>query len=445
MFPVMTEEDWRAAVRRSGATRESHSYSSDGIPVGPLYQRQHCAPILGHRQSHDWVIVQRLIARTEAAAVAEVGEDLAGGANGIEIACAASVHPLATPLHADKARGLVEAVGRSMGERCALRIDAGPATPAIASGLLEVTLRKQITLTSAFDPLSAMAVRGGAATDACADLARLAADFESAGIDGEAVIADGRIWHAGGASEVQELAATLSSVVQHLRMLGGIPADRALHRIGVALAADADQLLTTAKFRAMRVLLERLAEVVGAEASDIRIHAETAWRIVSRLEPRSNILRAAGAAFAAATGGADSLTVLPFDVLDGASSAGRRLARNTQIILAEESHLARFADPGAGSGAIEALTDALAEAAWDRFQRIEAEGGMLAAIGTLTREVAATRNARLARVRSGEDRIVGVNAFAETPVMNAGMAMAPAATDRLVFVRPAEALEPGRQ
>ena len=83
------------------------------------------------------------------------------------------------------------------------------------------------------------------------------------------------------------------------------------------------------------------------------------------------------AAFGAAVGGADSIAVLPFDSVPGpASPHARRLARNTQLLLLDEAHLARVGDPAAGSGAIEALTDALAEAAWTLFQSIEAEGGL---------------------------------------------------------------------
>ncbi len=217
-------------------------------------------------------------------------------------------------------------------------------------------------------------------------------------------------------------------------------------RASVALTADTDQFLTIAKFRAMRLLLARTFEALGVDAT-IPIHAETAWRSMSRREPRMNILRATGAAMAAAIGGADSVTVLPFDALDGASNpAARRLARNTQSILAHESHLFRFADAGAGSGAVEALTDALAEAAWERFRRIEAEGGMLAALaaGGFQQDVAAAREARLARVAAGEIELIGVNAFAEDGEATAASKQprpSPEADSALVFRRLAEMVE----
>ncbi len=112
-----------------------------------------------------------------------------------------------------------------------------------------------------------------------------------------------------------------------------------------------------------------------------------------------------------------SITVLPHDVLDEVTSDdARRLARNTQSILAHEAHVFHFVDPAAGSGAVEALTDALAEAAWEHFRTIESGGGILAALeaGWLQQEVAAMRDARFARIAAGETEMVGVNAFVDS-------------------------------
>jgi methylmalonyl-CoA mutase len=137
--------------------------------------------------------------------------------------------------------------------------------------------------------------------------------------------------------------------------------------------------------------------------------------------------------------------VLPFDALGGGDGHGRRLARNTQTILAEEANLFRVADPGAGSGAIEAMTAELAEAAWKRFQAIEAVGGIVAAIGngTLLREIAAAREARIAGVVAREITMVGVNAFtgSDEPDATLPRRMPVRQTERLIFQRLAEAFE----
>jgi methylmalonyl-CoA mutase len=256
-----------------------------------------------------------------------------------------------------------------------------------------------------FDPVAATAIRSFGADVETVNAT--ATTFAKRGIAGVVVVADGRLWHAGGATEEQELGVTLATFVSHLRLVGSA------ERIGIALAVDSDQFRSMAKLRAIRLLLARVIEVAGLTAS-IKVHAETSWRSLTTHDPDINLLRATSAAFAAAVGGANSLTVLPFDsVTRSDSGLARRLARNTQLILADEANLARVADPGAGSGAIEALTAGFAEAAWKRFQAIEADGGILAAIaeGSLLREVAEAREARLARVSRADIPLIGVNAF----------------------------------
>jgi methylmalonyl-CoA mutase N-terminal domain/subunit len=126
-------------------------------------------------------------------------------------------------------------------------------------------------------------------------------------------------------------------------------------------------------------------------------------------EPMMDLVRATTGAFAAAAGGADAITVLPPMIADRAFAA--RMARNVQLILGEESSLARTADPGAGSGAVEALTAQLAAEAWGLFTRIEAEGGLAAAIrtGSILEAVATARDGRLEAVARRRIPLVGIN------------------------------------
>ena len=268
------------------------------------------------------------------------------------------------------------------------------------------------------------------------------------------IAADGRLWHAGGASEVQELAAALAAYVAGLRLLdaNGIDPTHAAARIGLVLAADADQFLTIAKFRAGRLLVSRILEATGV-APTATIHAETAWRMMSRHDVHTNMLRTATAALAAGLGGANSVTVLPFDSAARLSDGfARRVARNSQAILMEEAGLADVADPGAGSGAVEALTERLAERAWDQFRKIESEGGLLAAVraGWLQRSVAAMREARLRRVAIREISLTGINRFpviasappaAPTPPATAVVAAFVETADALVLTRLPESFE----
>jgi methylmalonyl-CoA mutase len=275
-----------------------------------------------------------------------------------------------------------------------------------------------VSLTAAFDPIATLAVQGGLRrpyADITAEIADLCGEFERSGLAGTVVAADGRLWHAGGASEVQELAAALAAFVAWLRLFDarGIDLARAAARIGVVLAADADQFLTIAKFRAGRVLIGRIVEAANVSAT-VTIHAETAWRMMSRYDVLANIFRTTTAALAAGLGGADSVTVLPFDSAARLPDRlARRMARNSQTILMEEAGLAEVADPAAGSGAVEALTDRLAERAWDAFRAIESEGGLRAAVraGTLQRAVAAMRESRRHRVMTRQLALTGINKF----------------------------------
>jgi methylmalonyl-CoA mutase len=332
------------------------------------------------------------------------------GAKAFEISTADSVHPIGGRVPS----AAIPAIVTSMAHPTEIRIDARPEA---LGGLAETSG----TVTLARDSVAALAFGSDEDTGQLPALIRR----------GTTLTADGRPWHAGGASDQQELGAVLATLVHYLR------AD--VEKIDVTLVADVDQFATIAKFRAMRLLLTRIAEVVGAPPFT-RIHAETAWRSMSRRDPQVNILRATSAAFGAAVGGADYITVLPFDALSGGDAHGQRLAVNTQTILAEEAHLYRVADPAAGSGVLEAATTSLAQSAWARFQDIESQGGIVRAIarGELLRDIAETRDARVAQAAAGVVKIAGVVARVD----GARVAVPTAdGSNRLIYRRIAETLE----
>jgi methylmalonyl-CoA mutase len=202
-----------------------------------------------------------------------------------------------------------------------------------------------------------------------------------------------------------------------------IALDDARRFIYFRLAADQDQLLTTAKFRALRKLWARIEEASQLNSRPAFVAGETAWRMMTRRDPHGNIVRGTIAALAAAVGGADAITVLPFSAALGMPDAfARRIARNTQTILIEEANIHRVADPAAGSGAIEALTDQLCARAWALFQDIEREGGAAETLktGSIQRAVARVRAEREANVARRTDSLVGTSDFpdlAEAPVV----------------------------
>ncbi len=445
-FAAVAESDWRAGISRfnGGSDHRPAALSDDGIPIGPIYRRIAGAePVAGRAPGQRWRIVQRVSAQDAGMALSQCGAELAGGANGIALVFADSLHPIRSPMPAAAAADLAAGLAKTAADGALLTIDAGPHTPEIAPAFAAIATERRFALGLAFDPVAAVAM--GRLADAGAAVAKLAGLAES--FTGTLALADGRIWHAAGASEAQELAAALATVIVLLRLFeaAGLAPDVAAARIGVALTADTDQFLTIGKFRAMRLLLKRALEAAGI-VGVLPIHAETAWRTMSRREPRMNVLRATGAAFAAAVGGADSIAVLPFDAFDGGGSAtAQRLARNTQLVIAEEAELYRFADPAAGSGAVETLTDALAEKAWQRFQAFEADGGILSSLagGTFQAEIAATREARLARFAHFAVEMVGVNAFVDgnDAPLPSGSKPEARAEGALVFTRLAESAE----
>jgi methylmalonyl-CoA mutase len=229
-------------------------------------------------------------------------------------------------------------------------------------------------------------------------------------------VADGRAVHAAGGSEAQELALTLGNAVTYWRMFvdAGVPMNEARNLIFFRLAADADEFVTIAKFRALRKLWARVEEASGLTPEPAYVSAETAWRMMTTRDPYVNMLRTTIAVTAAGLGGADSISVLPFTMARGLPDAfARRVARNQQLVLLEESNLYRVADPAAGSGGIEALTTQLAQSAWSLFQEIEKAGGAPAAIeqNLIQKKVAETRKAREANVARRKDPITGTSEY----------------------------------
>ena len=172
------------------------------------------------------------------------------------------------------------------------------------------------------------------------------------------------------------------------------------------LTADADQFLTVAKFRALRLLWARVEQACGLAPKPAFVSAETAWRMMTRRDPWVNMLRTTIAAFSAGIGGADAIAVLPFTAAIGLPDRfARRIARNTQLLLLEEANIAKVADPAAGSGGIEDLTDKLCRAAWTLFQEIEAAGGAPAALenGLIQDKIAKVRAEHEAAIAHRKD------------------------------------------
>jgi methylmalonyl-CoA mutase len=235
-----------------------------------------------------------------------------------------------------------------------------------------------------------------------------------------AITVDGPAFHNLGANATWELAGSIAAAVCYLRKLteSGLSAPEALAQISFRLAADDDQFLTIAKVRALRRLWARVAEVVGAPDSGAAIvHAETSLPMMTQRDPWVNMLRTTLAAFGAGVGGADTVLVFPFDVaIDGgfpgmATSFARRMARNIQLLLLEESHVGRILDPAGGSWFVEDLTNQVAHQAWQSFQSIERHGGFVDAGDYITGQIAEIAERRADDIAHRKTAITGVNEY----------------------------------
>lgn len=266
-----------------------------------------------------------------------------------------------------------------------------------------------------------------------ADLARTVELAKQAAARAEtvrAITVDGTAFHNAGASDAQELGASVAAGLAYLRALtaAGVEIADALNQIEFRFAATDDQFATIAKFRAARTLWARVAQVSGVpEAGGAPQHAVTSAAMMSKRDPWVNLLRTTLASFGAGVGGADTLTVLPFDSalptgeLGVSTSFSDRMARNTQLLLLEESHLGHVQDPAAGSWYVESYTAELAAKAWEFMQELERDGGYEAALesGKLAETIAATKAARDSDVAHRKFAVTGVNEFpnlAEKPL-----------------------------
>jgi methylmalonyl-CoA mutase len=428
-FPSADETQWRKLVDNvlKGKPFETLiSKTYDEIAIAPLYPRlREESPRAVRSTPGAWSVVQRVDNPDPTEANRQALTDLENGASGLQLVFRGSTGDCGFGL-ADASDETVAQVldGVFLETGITLELDLGMATSAAADKVARFIEGKGIApnLTNVvfgLNPLGAM-VRGEVGAEDWPSLAprfaQYCSELAQRGFTSSLCVADARLVHAAGGSEAQELAFALASAVACLRALeaGGIDLDAARKMISFRLAVDADQFCGIAKFRALRRLWARVEGACGLPPSPLHLHAETAWRMMTRVDPHVNLLRTTMAVFSAALGGADSISVLPFTQALGLPDASaRRLARNTQLVLLDESNLDKVNDPAAGSGGYEALTNAFCERAWDLFQQIEQESGLPKALasGSFAARVAQTRAKRRERVAKRLDPLTGASEF----------------------------------
>lgn len=436
-FPPVDYDSWRAVVEADlkGVPFEKkftiHTY--EGIDFEPLYGRKHfanehdpqgfpgLAPFVRGTRARDAVLtgvdLRQVYAVHDVPAVnREICEDVAGGVTSIEL----NTDTLAS---ADQLDDVL--TGVDLG-KVGIALEAGAEYDSAANWLAEVWKRRGVSLQDVrgalnADPLAALARSGGlptSADEATGAMARLAKwalkncpHVTTVGIDTSA-------YHNAGATATQDLAFALATAVAYLRVLteGGLNLDAAARQILFRVSLGTHHFLAIGKLRALRRLWGRVLETCGtpAAASAMRVQARTSDRVLTRRDPYVNVLRNAASVFSAIVGGADVVTSVPLDHLIGLpDESARRIARNTALVLQEESHLHRVIDPAGGSWFLETITDQLADEAWRIFQEIERRGGMGPALesGWIAEQIAEARAARSKDIARRKEGITGVSEF----------------------------------
>ncbi|MEO9775481.1 methylmalonyl-CoA mutase family protein [Roseibium sp.] len=427
-FYAADEDAWWGAVDKAlkGAPRQKlFATTGDGLDIAPLYGRRTDRPAIALRPpQQDWSVVQRIDIPDARAANEQILEDLEGGAAGLDLVFSNAAAAYGNGIQIDDLAGMEALFENVQLDLIDLRFEAGRENIEILALLLAYLEKKHLDpaslrISAGFDPYGWIAANGVGLIDMedafrhFRDAIVSAHDF---GSSLRMMKADGRIWHEAGAPAALELALVLSSATAHLRMLEGtrLAPEAWSERISLSVIADADQIGTIAKARAIRALWSNVLDGAGLPKTPMPVHMSTSYRMLTRRDPWVNLLRNTVAAFAAGVGGADSICVLPHTLAVGLPDGfARRLARNTQSILLEESNLAKVTDPAAGSGAIEDRTDKFCEAAWGLFQEIEAAGGLMEAIrqGLVHRRIDAARNESARDVARRKRPITGVSEF----------------------------------
>ena len=427
-FQPATYDDWRKlvdGVLKGAPFEKLTAKTSDGLKIEPIYPRaQGAAPIAGRAPAAPWQIMQRIDHPDAALANAQALHDLENGATGLALVFAGAngAYGFGLEPSAQAVEKVLDGVFIDAG--ISIELQVGPQSRMAAIHVAEYVKRRGLdpaacNIRFGLDPIGACAVWGSSPytwPEIVPAVAGAIKGLAGMGFKGPFAVADGRVIHDAGGSEVQELAFVLAAGVAYLRAIegAGVALEDARSMIYARLSADADQFLTMAKFRALRLLWARIEQASGLAPKALFIAADTAWRMLTQRDPYVNIMRATIATFSAGLGGANAVTVLPHTLALGLPDPfARRVARNTQLVLLEESNLAKVSDPAAGSGGIETLTRQLCEAAWSLFQETEKAGGIFAALeqNLIQRKVAATRTVRESNIARRKEVLTGATEF----------------------------------
>ncbi|HSZ52808.1 MAG TPA: methylmalonyl-CoA mutase family protein [Caulobacteraceae bacterium] len=410
LFPHATRAEWLALVEKTlkGAGVETlETRTADGLMVKPLYAADDAPPAAPMaREAAGWDI--RVVVAAGEDANAHALDALAGGATSLLVDAR------------DGGKALARTLDGVVTEVALVALDSGSAGLEAAYALNSVAKASPgARLAFHIDPLSAFAEFGGAAPaveDQIAATAGFAAQLAETYPKASLFLATGRVIHEAGGAPACEIAFAAAAALTYAKALtiAGLDMSQAWGRIVLGLSVEAEPIVGVAKLRAARVVWDRITSACGAGVP-AHVEARSSRRMLARTDHWTNLVRLTAAGFAAAVGGADAVVLGAFDEPLGREPEflARRQARNIQLILKEEAKLGEASDPAAGCWALEAQTDALARAAWERLTAIERQGGLIAALtsGSIAREVGEARANLQAALADKSRRIVGVTDF----------------------------------
>lgn len=462
-FPAVTEAQWRAAAAKvlnrkrpperqltpDDAIARLQRETVDGLRIEPLYTREDVTADLGYpgvmpfvrgttvrRGQMDAWDVRAFHEDPDAAYTRKaVLTDLERGATSLWL----RLDP-----DAIAADDLAEVLADVLLDLAKVEVSSRTDQPAAAEALLALIEasgkdRAVLSLNLGLDPIGFAADQGRTPdlTGMAPWVARLEGYRQS-----RPFVVDGTLWHNAGAGDIHEVAWCLATGLEYVRALTeqGVDLDTAFDAMIFRVTASCDEFATIARLRALRRCWARVGEVLGVaeDRRGARQHAVTSWREITRDDPYVNVLRGTISTFSAAVGGAEAITTLPFDTawgLPGESS--RRVARNTQVVLAEESNIGRVNDPAGGTWYVESLTDEISTTAWAAFQQVEAAGGMVAALaeGLPARVLAELNEKRRRQLATRRLPVTGVSEFPNTAEPTLEVRPRPAAPARAGLVR----------
>jgi methylmalonyl-CoA mutase len=392
----------------------------DGIAIRPLYTAKDGVAVARDLRARDadrpWDLRMRAAHPDPRQTAAEIMKDLEGGAASVLLALDPTGQAGMAVGSQDE---LAVALSGVMLDLATVALDAGFLGPKAADWLGALAKSApNAPLAFHMDPLTAFAQAGSSPGPIESHLVsaatvgqRLAQTYAKASL----FLATGRAAHEAGGSNTEELAVMAASALAYAKALvrAGLTMEEAFSRITLGVSLDAEYFTGVAKVRAVRALWARITDACGVSVPAV-IEARTSQRMLAKADAWTNLLRLTSAGFAGAVGGADAIVLGAFtDALGLPTAFGRRQSRNTQLVLMEESHLGRIADPAGGSWYLDSLTDQLARAAWGGFQAIEAAGGIVKALesGLVSDIVGATRAAQQAEYADKSRKILGVTVF----------------------------------